>query len=426
MSQNPNQRWVFQSFFVPFIWLLLTAVFVIDCKGDAGSNKVGPQDSSQQTIFIEEIQKDYLIYGTYQKKDTNRLDISDLIVSEDIIGKGNPLNTLYENKPDFKKELLVRGVAQLKFPETAPIDYKAAQQKAKDGQLYIWRVETPPRQITQTQVENQKPRGPIPDGTLQGIGNIMWKVVAFIVSLGAVGWLFLRYVGGSLYKKFWLQRRMRLLIIGHKSAGKTGLCMRIIDPNVPRQQILDLETTPGKREERCEVIPIGRFEVHPILIDISGSKPSFVWDQFVHISIWDKLWHIKMSKLVLLLVLSPTMQKENNPANKVLDEKFVYTQLGYVQAFIEGALGTKFTKKPQLLIIFLNKFDLFSKYPPDDSQSEITARDFGNMFFDHVECVTMAANKANIPYEIVKGSALEGWNCPRIKEIIQRKLYERR
>lgn len=86
---------------------------------------------SEQRIEIQEIQGDHLLFRTYQFKDVQRVDLSDLIVAQEFIGKADPRNRVYISLPDFKEELLRAGMAELRNPETASEKYKSAQEAAK-------------------------------------------------------------------------------------------------------------------------------------------------------------------------------------------------------------------------------------------------------------------------------------------------------
>src|SRR5215813_8847279 len=89
-------------------------------------------------VQIEEIQKEYLLYGHYSRTNLVRIDISDLIVDEPYLGHGDPFNTFYDPVPDFKLLLLQRGFAELRHPETATQQYRDAQTEAQKQRQGIW------------------------------------------------------------------------------------------------------------------------------------------------------------------------------------------------------------------------------------------------------------------------------------------------
>lgn len=102
-----------------------------------------------------------------------------------------------------------------------------------------------------------------------------------------------------------------------------------------------------------------------------------------------------------------------DPHNDV-DQKYIDTQLGYLHAYIQGGLGAQFTKKPKLLILYISKFDLFSAYPPEDSNSQKIKQVLEEVFKDHIEAAAKAGKEAKIPFELIFGSAVEKWNSDRI------------
>lgn len=90
---------------------------------------------SVRIIEVIEVKENKLIYSTYKLAGTNEVDLSELIISPDIIGKGNPFNVVYWHVPDFKLLLLKNGYAKLKNTTSAPSHYLSAQNEAKRKKL---------------------------------------------------------------------------------------------------------------------------------------------------------------------------------------------------------------------------------------------------------------------------------------------------
>lgn len=352
--------------------------------------------SERRMTCVVEIREDKLIYETYMSKGHNEYDLSGLAVSKEIIGKGDPFKQMFWGVPDFKTILLKNGYASLKQTETAEPSHIAAQKKAKSEKKGQWSgsAETLTKALQVIKSLSIK------------IWHLLLRWLPVLISIGVVG-----YVASYLYKKFYIQRRLKLLIIGEPSAGKTALYLRLLDPEIERKKILELAPTKAmQRIERKTFIPKGKFELYPSVSDVPGSAFSTVWDEFG-----------KVRSHAIIVVLAPTDKNTRNPM--VIDEKYIYTQLGYVQAYIEGGIGSHITKRPRMIIIFVNKFDLFCDVSPGDSAAESAQKSLEKIFKDHIESARMAGKKVGIPVHVVFGSALESWSCNRVLDLVGNHLY---
>jgi len=394
---------------------------------------VSATDSPQLQIKVAEIDGDQLIYVTYQLNDKQRVDLSELILSEQINKNKSipfPLGITWTEVPDFKLILLQNGLAQLKSPGTADEKYRNAQEKAQKEQKGIWKPAQQP-QPQQTKPSEQSQSTPPPKTTEQprqsdgnsfwddigkffsNAGNFIWKWVVILSPVGIVG-IIITILLTFLWRRYYLERRIRLVIVGEPSTGKSAVYKRILNPNTDKQEILGLIPTKGKQTYKMKThVRYAKFDIYPRLTDVPGSAFSTVWDELTGFRF--KRPH------ALLVTLSTT--KMNHNGNNVIDEKYLYTQLGYIQAFIEGGMGARKTRKPKVVVFFLNKFDLFSSHRPDDSAAVQAEARFQAVFEDHIKSATLALEKARIPFKIIIGSALENWNCDRIIDIVGKELY---
>lgn len=105
------------------------------------------------------------------------------------------------------------------------------------------------------------------------------------------------------------------------------------------------------------------------------------------------------------------------------DVMFVATQLTYIQAIVEGFLGANLRDKPKVVILFVGKFDVLSSNPADSEAAKSSAARIEAIFHNHFQSVRAAGKRASIPVEIIIGSALEGWSCQRVIEVVGNALY---
>ena len=92
----------------------------------------------------------------------------------------------------------------------------------------------------------------------------------------------------------------------------------------------------------------------------------------------------------MLYVLAPTMRKR---ASSTVDQEFIDVQFGVLKGQLESVLKSKTLRKPNLVVLFVNKFDLFSSLPPDDPDSSDDSAKIVALFKRHIENIELAGGK---------------------------------
>lgn len=379
---------------------------------------------SQIQIEVKEIQNDYLLYNTYQYKDVQKVDLSDLIISKDVIGKDDPLKEIYPYVPDFKLVLLRTGIAQLKNFGNSPSAYQAAQETAKNEHRGIW-ANQPTQQPTvqpsiQTATPTSTPKGAsvVPSQTpitqTSEDSDQLNKFFTILVAIGVPS-VILALLVGYLIRRFYIRRPVRLLIFGELSAGKTAISERLLDPGVERSKLEKLQPSGSIiRSKKKHGIPKGEYVIYPQITDIPGSFYGSVWDEFTKFRY--------SAAHVWLFVLAATPSKENTGEAQV-DMDYVNVQLGIIKAQILGGLEARRTVKPKAVILFINKFDLFSSIKPDDTSSSKTQDDVLRIFAPHIDFITKATSRKKLKFYYTVGSAFNSWKCDYIIDRIGVALY---
>ena len=293
--------------------------------------------------------------------------------------------------------MLEEGLGKLKDYDNAPSSLRTLQANAQEKRLGLWK-----------NLDDEASTGEGSSG-LKQLATLWDKVcswtelsikfirdqIIYLISIGLFGLLV-----DFVYRKNYIERKISLMLIGKESAGKTALLHRLLDRKMTEGDILKLSPTASdSTTKHSSFIAKGRFELYPEVTDIPGTAYG---------SVWNYLFRGKSH--VAIIVVAPT--KKNNPSGSSRDDSYLDIQLGYIQANIEGALGSNVIKrKPKSLILFINKFDLYSNYPPDDSQSSNHEKEIRAIFERHERSITSAAKRAGIPFHIIIGSALKGWKC---------------
>jgi len=344
-----------------------------------------------------------------------QIDVSDINISPDAGNSPTPFQIIYlSSDPDYKMELLTRGLATLRDPNTAKPEYRAAQEKAKSELVGIWALD---KSTTQA-------------GTFQhGFATItqyLGTIIGYLVSTGVALWIIQAAIRTIFFRK-----KVNLLLLGEAAAGKTAIFLRLVDAHAPREKILDTEPTKAVVNKEQHFIPLGKYEITPKLTDIPGTAYGAVWDAFTPLfaglqdifpkgKLWDCLF--LRTDTVIVMVVAPSKRKSSSNGSTI-DSDYVAMQRGYLQANIGGIVGARKTQKPKIIILFINKFDLISSHPPTDSASTEHKSIIQETFSVHCSNTAISAQNAGIPWEVVIGSALENWNCDRIMELIKVHLY---
>lgn len=385
----------------------------------------------KQLIRVTKIDNSGITYVIYEAGEQRKQDITDLNLSPTLQNTiPYQLAAEWPETKDLKLILLKYGFASLKDEQSSDEKYRAAQQRAVAGRFGIWKTPTPPptpspepTQSQTPQVESTSSATPEPSPTPEPsrlwedfTSTLLsfWERFWWLINLSVVGVI----LGGLLvhfYPKLFLEKRLRLLIIGQLSAGKSALVLRIFDSTATRDDILNLSPTQAAtRIKNVKPIRWGKYEFFPVMNDIPGSAFASVWDSMMP-SMFQRGPH------AFVLVLAATKAKLAEQGS--FDQRFLDFQLMYTQAFIEGPLGATRSKKPKCVVIFLNKFDLVSSHTPKDSASAEALGQFRSVFKDHTDIAKLAGDRARIPIIVIEGSALEDWNCGNVIDKIGMTVY---
>jgi GTPase SAR1 family protein len=238
-----------------------------------------------------------------------------------------------------------------------------------------------------------------------------------------IGFGFFTWIGRLIYRKLFIERQLKLLIIGEPSTGKTALYKTLSNENVTKDEILSLIPTRHINVSKPQKIPHGKYEIIPELRDMPGSDYSGIWE-----NLFGKRKHAIL--FVLAAVQDNFFKKVNGAWEKQkftksdIDSKYLDVQFGVLKAYL-GGISAKSVKrkKPKIIIIFINKFDIFSNLKPSDSSSTQTAKEIRELFKEHIKFAENEAKKAKVKCKIIIGSTLKRWGTQEALETIKNELY---
>lgn len=363
---------------------------------------------SRNYMIIRKIENGKIYYEKYNFSAQQVIDIADMELWDKAAGDEAVVNTFYYDSKDFRLLLLEEGFAKLNNTANARPTEVEAQTTATNLKKGMWSEISTPSQLPKQQ-----------EGGINwfNVIDFAWKGVLILASFGIVG-----AISKKAYKNFYIQRRVRLLIIGEPSSGKTALLYSMVDPHISKKDLLNTQTSKATTKKKgLKHIPRGKFEIIPEVTDVPGAAFATAWDEMA-----------ESQHHVLLIVLSPYkgngLQADDyvdslDVANDI-DQKYIDIQIGYVQAYVEGGVGSRIAKKPKLVVMFISKFDLFCKTPPYDSASRHVNQKIIEIFKDHINSAQTAAKKAGVPFELVIGSAVEKWGTEQILNLTAKTLYK--
>ncbi len=312
----------------------------------------------------------------------------------EVTGQDAP-NSLTQAQTEAK---IQRRGQWVKLPEQAPPPEKP---------LIIYR----PAPIAQPNT-TQPPTSPVVK-IAEGFYGI-WKE---LVAAGLIGGV-LSFVIRWVYRRFWVRRRVIVSVIGLKGSGKTSVLARFKNPNLTQEAILNMSpTVAAETFDVRKPIPIGRYEVFARLHDNPGES----WGAFFQsLSIKGRF-----GTHIALLVLAPTDEVDATSANWRKDG-YITEQIGLAKGLIGGSLEASGIHRPELVIIYLNKFDLISPHNPDDSSARQKAAEFRAVFDSFLRQKAIVIHDRPSPTPIVRvvvGSALKDWGNKSIMSAVEEVLY---
>ncbi|GAB2509328.1 hypothetical protein [Nocardiopsis aegyptia] len=329
--------------------------------------------------------------------DDNRVSVLDVGPVEEIlvdtsgleVDPGCARRTSFSSIEDFRKELLENGCARVSDGNDDDTELQL-EAKAQENEVGIWSPSigesirqffTPDRVIALT------------------AGAI--SLIAAIAAIKSIPSIVNRY----------RERKIRIVLAGTPGAGKSDLWIAWRKGAAP---LSNSAPSVGEKTANLNPVPYGNYTLYPQVKDIAGSESYRLVDDMVG---YDPDVKSK-DKKVFVYVLSPRPQEKIKAGTSPIDSGYVKEQEGYTN-LVTGLVGSSKTRKIDMLIMFVSKFDLVSENGPQDTSSRQEKLLIEKEFEEHRNLVEKACRKARVDFRFHIGSSQKGWGIDHLLHDLQ-------
>jgi hypothetical protein len=360
-----------------------------EVKG-AGTSKI---------FLIKDLSSDNKLTVNVYKADSNPIEIIDLS-GIDITGEGKSYlagSYFGDTTPNFKLILLRKGYASIKLGSTALESERKEQEYAKSFKIGMW-------------VDKPQPTKKNDEFDWFNFGKF---AVIGLISL-------ITFFGFKTTVDFliqWIKRRpVDLVMLGLGSVGKSWIIARLINPDISETELQNILITNVANKMTVAKIAVGRHDVIPTYVDTAGGQPGGQVDAMLS----------KKNQSIWIIVLSTTDQSGVNfdsQDSEKINNSHLEKQLGSLILPL-GLLESSFCKKPEMVILCIGKFDIFSDDPPGTKNARLAEEKLKNLFNKHTSQIKNACEKKGVKFVLILCSALKkDWKTEQIESCIKTALY---
>jgi hypothetical protein len=342
------------------IAVVLASVLAVDARGQ-------PQTRPDAvTVVSLAAEGDGLVKSTYRLADETTLDLNGLGIA-----------------PAAREEFPKFWLGEVKYPQAALL---------REGDLIDPSAPpAPPTPEPSSALDSVSGDNPAPTSVspLDAFLSWMqrhWEWVVAVLSLPPLGFVVRKSY--TSFTRWRTSRNVEMVYCGLPAAGKTALIARLREPELPPEHFDTNETTRKTEEKHYGAIEKFGVNFLPVAFDIPGGKPALFLERLL---LRDKV----QTRRILLIVLAPF---SGVAPQEGADFSFVKEQSGYLFGLVGAVLGSTKLPKPQLVVVFLNKRDL---YLGDDASFEAH-------FKEDVDRIGVHCQQQGIKWFKARGSARLG------------------
>lgn len=395
------------------------------CARDAASTS--PVDPSTtlspgqpSTTFAPRSRPPYILVDQFDGD--SRLEVLEITTAADAIVDTTGLEVYvacarewayYATVSKIRIKLLTTGCAKVTAANPSA-EESAAQKIAQEQKLGVWQTSGPSSTSTtspSTQGGSEAPVGSEPSvvaGFLGWLGRNWFSILSFLLALLSVTWI------SKAIDRWRHKREVDIILTGLPGAGKTDLWTAWHDDTAPNS---NAKPTVGiKRSTSLPAAPWGEHTLYPTVVDGAGADPAGMLNFIKKVP--------RRHKRVLIFVVAPC--GSNVVVSSAFDHDYVVEQRGY-SSFPRAILGAADKRiKPNLVVIFLTKFDLLSKIPPGDTANSDLRIQIDREFDGLVRSIRSDCKREKIPFQFIVGSAKTGWGVKDLRENVTKILVTSR
>ncbi|TMR04991.1 GTPase domain-containing protein [Actinomadura soli] len=306
----------------------------------------------------------------------------------------------------IRTEILKNGCAKIVGSPLNSAE-RAAQDEAKRARRGIWGSTPSPSSTTRSQ----------DDGGMDAGALFRWAKEHKLISVPGASLLLAILASPVLWKLGgWLvarlhRKRVRIIIAGVRGAGKTGLWTKL---RREYESVSQLSPTRGKAEASIEPVLLRKWTILPTVVDTAGAEPWLVLQSMKRSRGIARMVERHRTKLVLLCVVAPCPEEELNGGDP-FDREYITKQAGYMHLPM-ALIGQQDQKsRPDLVIMFVTKFDLLSGDEPDENEQASKA--MATAFREHREVIETTCRGAGVRFLWIIGSAKnkKKWGIDRVR-----------
>lgn len=401
---------------VIFFVLMTSILALVGCTDSSDSrvprsgsvNSTSKSDVSSIEVIAVNMEAGDLTFSVLMPSESQTMSLADF----DVIDTSCLLMYRWSATDEdlLRQAILRQGCVSLK-EGAGTDDEQGWQELAADRNLGIW------EHASSSPTEGSSPSFSTDVGSMAVVSNwihlaIEWgrknpgKTLSFLLAIPGTWW----------YMRLRYQKRVRVVLCGPPASGKTDFWTALRMKSAP-----DSNATPttGTQRSHLAEMTLGRYTLHPQAIDTAGSEPWRVIDQ----SGISRLMRWR-NKLVLVVVFSPT--RANSKSSAIWDTPYITEQSGYT-SLPSALIGSrKRSLRPDVVICFLSKFDLFSDGSPEDPAAKDQRDRYYLEFARHRAQLEKACRTAKIPFTCITGSSKRSWGIQEVNTFLTRELVTKR
>jgi hypothetical protein len=368
----------------------------------ASMSTVCAQSPHKSILRIGKIQPDAIVLERYalEPKETFTVSLNGITIPEIDAVTTKILGDYYFEPYNFRAGLLETGLANLTNKQTAPAEERAAQDKAAAARAGMWADQKTRIKFGYETPDPPKPAEPSAPPEPSAIEKTWSRFKTWsdhqwqrFTTWFAANWGNAASAMGvilTIATIITIAKRREIVIIGARGVGKSVLKAGLMR-DIHNYKVGEPESTRG--EETTKLKLTRRSTYYLRYCDIGGQYPQKMLERLA------KRWYIFpiRRRMVLVIVYSPYEEQTQTAP----DALFLERQYGWTESLITGFLRSKYGKRCNGVLVFINMFD---RYDPDGT-STTKREEYKALFQRH--CDILKDRHTNLRF--VVGSGMKGW-----------------